>query len=323
MNRKFEEYGMRQWVLLTLLCVLSSPAAHGQDTVTDYDKRAAATLYSCLAGKDVQWQAITAQQLKPGLTRYEKNAETKRATYAMNFGGDQNGVDTRGFYRITLGEDLTDAASGGWTSFKKDPKSGVEILFKKIEKSDAEKYLNIAARKKVGKVILTIAQRRPLGESVDAAAADVGKRFDTFLAQANRNQLFGGRIRMILISRDDQPELPSGEPFLFTMNENEPTVFVIRIEAIGPDDQPAKDLRHISLELSGSVAGLAKASVNEKSADISKRYLVKEPPSTIEVTLTIPAGTDPAIREILYNNLNGAASDTQQSWMLKVGVSQK
>jgi len=310
------------WALLSFILLCFQPlAAMADDAITDFDKRAAATLYSAYAGKELDPQKITPQQLKPGLTRYERDDANKKATYAMNFGVNENGVDNRGFYRITVGEELVDAAKGGWTVLRTEAATGAEILWKTIDKSDADKYLQIAARKKVGRVVMTIAQRRGLNENVQTAADDVAKRFTAFLAQANRCKLFGAKIRMVLVNRDDQPELGSGEPLLFSTSDTEEQQIIVRIEVTDGDDKPIADLKHVSLELGGSLAPIVKTTIAGNNVDLTKRHLEKNPQPVFDVTITVPPTQNPEILTALYNALAGDPASTPLT--LKVGAAMK
>jgi|GEM_PF-5300307 len=316
---------MRQVLLLSLLCGLffQSTSFAADHAISDFDKKAAATLYSCLAGKDVKWETITPQQMKPGLTRFEKNDAKKSATYALNFGIPEAQPDLRGFYRITLGEDVSDAVGAGWKVVRTDPKTGAEILSRRIEKSDAAKYLAIGARKKIGKVVLTVSQRRPLDEAVDVAAADITKRFDTFLAQANRNKLFGGQIKLILTSREGQPELGNGEPLLFSVDDMNSEVVTIRVDLTGPDGEAMTDIKHVSFQIGGDFAPVIGAKINDKPVDLTKRYLEKEPKSSLTLTLTIPAGNTPEMMNLLYNSIATDQPTPSQALTLKVGAAMK
>src|SRR4051812_5761249 len=86
----------------TVLLMLTSARAQ----YTDQDRRAAATLYSGYAGKLITPDTITDNKIKPGLTRVEKNAEKKSSLFSLDYGGVKDGVDTRGYMRVTINDEL-------------------------------------------------------------------------------------------------------------------------------------------------------------------------------------------------------------------------
>jgi len=272
--------------------------------VTDFDKRAAATLFTGYDGKPVSWEQIKADSIKT-LTRVEKAADGK-LTYVMNFGGVQGGVDNRGYLRITKGEELPDAAKGGWTPHKVDAATGAEVFYKKVE-SNAGNYINLAVRRKMGQVILTIAQRRPFTEALDAGAKDVCKRFGQFLDAGRKNGLFGGEVKMWLTSLDSQPQLTAGEPLAITLLDDGERELPIRMKVFDTEGNAIANVKELRITLGGAFAPFAKVKYQGKAVEQSKgKYVIRDPQQPCEVVVTLPPSDRPEIQDALYAGLDGS-----------------
>lgn len=310
--------------LFSLLCV---PPSLGADPgTTDQDHRAAATLYSGYAGKLIPPESITAAQLKPGLTRFEKNPAKNLSLYSLDYGGVQNGIDNRGYMRVTVNDELTDAAKAGWTVLRTDKVSGAEIFYKKVEKSDADKYLNIGVRRKFGNIVLAVAQRQPISMSPEEAARSVHDRFVALVDYAKQCKLFGGQVQLTVMSTADQLRL-SGEAIPIQLDDKKETELVIRVEVLDNDGNARSDLKRLDLQLSGPVAKICKAKVDGKLVDLAQVFEVNNPQPATDVVLVLPAVNSEQTMEALYAPLAAQAGDRDAAASpdvsLKVGVAFK
>lgn len=309
------------WKTLALLIgVLCLNPARAADVMTDQDRRAAATVYSCYAEHLVNPDTITPAQLKPGLTRFEKDATKNTALYSLNFGGVTNGVDTRGYLRVTIGEQLTDATKAGWTSLKVDPASGAEILFRRVENSNADKFLEIGVRRKFGNVILSIAQRQPITLSPDNAGKAVLQRFVMLTDFAKQTKLLGGQIKLMLVSRPNQPQL-GADALPVSVSDNKETEMAIQISALDTDGAVRNDVKRMDVQIIGSLAALCKLKVRGGLVDIKQVTHIKDPDPKQEITLILPACNNLQVLQALYADCADRVDDsTPQGLSIRVGV---
>ena len=311
-----------RWALFTLLLGLLCNPVWSVEVMADQDHRAAATVYSCYGERLVDPAKITADQIKPGLTRYEKDDAKKTALYSLNFGGVTGGVDSRGYLRVTIGEQLTDASKAGWTSLKTDPASGAEILFRKVEKSDADKFFEIGVRRKFGNVILSIAQRQPISASPDAAAKPVLQRFLMLVDFAKQTKLLGGQIKVVLASRSDQPELgDDGLPI--SVNDTKETELTLQISALDTDGAIRNDIKRMDIRVTGALAAHCKVRVRDRQLKGGELIRIADPDPKQEMTLILPAGNTPEVLQALYSDAAPADRDAPGGLGLQVGVQYK
>jgi len=286
-------------LVCALIALIVTPSRAADAPVTDLDKRAGATLYSTYAEKPVPPESMTQAQLK-GLTRFEHDAKKNSATYSLDYGAVTGTTDNRGYMRITVNEPPVDVLKAGWTLLRTDPTSGAEIVWKKVERSDADKYLQIGVRRKFGNIILAVSQRQPIDMPPDKAAVDVHARFVRLLAYAKQWKLFGGQIKLTLMSRSDQPEMGSDEPLEVSLSDNAETSMLIRIEAYDEDGKLRNDVKRFDLQVNGTLAKQAKLKVAGELVDLSKPVQISDPKTPTEVTLILPKGTDDAAQDALY-----------------------
>jgi hypothetical protein len=303
------------------LWTLGMPAAAraADAPATDYDKRAAATLYTAYDGRPTSWEQMTAKSIE-GLTRVEKGADGK-LTYVMNFGAAQGGSDNRGYFRVTKGEDMPDAAKGGWTPHKVDAATGAEVFFKKVE-SNAGNYTNLAVRRKFGPVILTIAQRRPAGEAIDTGAADVCKRFAVFIDAGKKNGLFGGEVKMWLTSDPSEPQIGTGEPLPFSVADDKETEVTIRIEVRDADDKRIDNIERLTIQPQGPLAPFVKLKHKGKLLDAQRngKFVINKPDAACTISLVIPAAKDEEIRDALLEGVDAPANEASAAGAAGLGL---
>jgi hypothetical protein len=287
--------------------------------VSDFDRRVAATLIECYSGEPKTPETLPADLVRTTLTRFEKTPDGK-LTYVMNFGGiSLDGVDSRGYLRITKGEELADPVKGGWTVLKVDPGTGAEILFKRVEKTEADKYLNVAVRKKVGNVILTVAQRRQFHETNDGAGLKVHERFRQLLDVARKNKVLGGKVRMTLVDESGQPDLAAADPQLFSLRDTEREMRV-QLQFEDPDGKIVEP-KKVKVELQGVLAQRARLKYRDQVISAGKKHVIDEPGLTLDLVLVLPSSKDADASDTLL--AAAATSPDEPAVKLKVGASLK
>lgn len=296
---------MRQWLVLLGACAMLCCSRGAQAEVSDFDKRAAATLYTTYGGgQPKSWDKMTEADVK-GLTRADKSADGTKATYSLDFGARDNntGGDNRGYLRITKGETLKDAVAEKWEPLPKDPKTGAEI-YHRITGTDAGKHMQVAVRKQIGSVILTIAQRRPSNEPPAAAAKELTERFAIFLASAKQNGLLGGVVKLTRAS--DDLLITSDQPVKIALDDAKETPLVLKFDSSDAEGKPIDNVEYLTLRLTGAFGELTR--VNYKGEQIKPdekgRYVLKSPGKTCEVTLTLPAANNDEVQAALFATKN-------------------
>ena len=282
---------MRQFWMLCAVCACVASSAQAQ--VTDFDKRCAATLYTAFGGTPKTPESIT-QADYDGLTRKDKNADGTKATYSLDIGmrDPKTGGDNRGYLRITKGEALTDAVADKWVALPKDPITGAEI-YHRISKTSAGEHMQVAVRKQVGQIILTIAQRRLANEKPEVAAKELCDRFAVFLNAARVNGILGGQIKLSRAS--DGMAIRAGEPLPLAIDDQKESTLVLRLDSTDAEGNVVDNVQFITLRLNGSLGSLVKVTYKSEALkrDDKGRFVLKEPGKSCEVSITLPPGNDP------------------------------
>lgn len=296
---------MRHLLVLWGACAMLCGSRSAEADVSDFDKRAAATLYTTYGGGQPRtWDKMTDADVK-GLTRADKSADGTKATYSLDFGArdSSTGGDNRGYLRITKGEALKDAVAEKWEALPKDPATGAQV-FHRIRGTDAGKHMQVAVRKQVGQLILTIAQRRPWNEPPAAAAKELTERFALFLASAKQNGLLGGLVKTTRAS--DGLLITSDQPVKLAIDDAKETPLVLKLDSTDAEGKPVENVEYLTLRLSGAFGDLAKVSYKGEAIkpDDKGRYVLKDPGQTCEVTLTLPAASTDEVQAALFATKN-------------------
>lgn len=287
---------LRSWAGVCLLPVLAFAA----DPPSDYDKRAAATLYTCYSGTERKWETIKPEDVA-GLTRKDKSPDGKKATYSLNFGirDEKTGGDNRGYFRIQKGEELKDAETEQWKALPKDAATGADVFYR-ISKTDAGEHMQMALRRKIGPVILTIAQRRLATEKPEAAAAELGARFAQLLASAKQNGLLGGEVKVFLASGASSP-LMTGEPLPLSIEDEKEKSLTLRLEAFDGEGNPIENVERLTLRLGGVFGPLVTVRYKDQVLKPENgKIVLKEPGRACDVTVVLPAGNSEAVQQALF-----------------------
>ncbi len=285
-------------LLIALSATLLAARTNAQLPVSDYDRRAAAAIYSCYDGRAVDLKSINDDKVRKGLTRFEVDPATKKATYSLDFGGVKDGVDSRGYIRVTRGGELTDVAKSGYKILGTDKETGGEIVSKAVT-SAADQFVQIGVRRKIGNVVLAVSQRRPLNEDPTAGGAAVTQKFKLLLAFARQFKLLGGgEVKFTLMSSRDQPELKSGEPLPISLSDTAEKEMRIRIEVTDSNGK-LLDLKKLSVQLTGSLVPHCKLKFRDKLMDPTRKLEVDKPdPATDIVILFPPASPGPVLEKL-------------------------
>lgn len=236
---------------LVLLVVGPQLAGAGQpDAPTGYDLRAARAIFNAFDPASVPDPKNIRADLPRRLTVWDV-VDDKR-TYALNFGTRGEDHDSRGYYRIVLNGKLSDASAKGWRIVRaRDPDTGAEVFWKRVERTAAKRYGYVGVRRKIGNVVLTVTQRRPFEEEPEAAARAILPRFAALLEAAKDNKLFA-RIVVYRIDEDghqSEVDLAAGPLLLDVASDTEPTRLRLRIQVRDANDQPLEGVQRFTLQL--------------------------------------------------------------------------
>lgn len=275
-----------------VLCALAPGLLRAADKpVTDQDKRAAATLYSAYAHKELKWEAMSAKDLD-GLTQWLPDPATKKARYALAIGGGGGTTglpDTRGYLRIYVNEAPVDPKKDNWQIMPVDKVTGADGFYKETRSSTAGVYHEVGVRRQFGNIILSVAQRQPASQKSQAEAIQmVVERYAELAAYAKKNQLMGGKVVLTLLSRGDEPKMES-EMIPVALGDQEETRCRIRVELRDADDKPMANIKHYSFRLAGPLAASAVLVIDGEKVDaLSKKYIKEDPPQIMDVVLILP-----------------------------------
>jgi hypothetical protein len=280
-------------ILLTFL-------ANGQAPVSDYDRRAAAAIYSCYDGRDVKLESINDEKVRKGLTRFEVDPATKKGTYSLDFGGVTGGVDSRGYIRITRGGDLSDVTRSGFKVLGIDKETGGEVVSKAVT-SAADQFMQVGVRRQIGNVILAVSQRRPINEDATAAGAAVTQKFKSLLEFARQFKVLdsGGEVKLTLMSIGAQPELKNGEPLPISVSDTSEKEMRIRIEVTGKDGK-AIELKKLTVQLTGTLVPHCKLKFRDQMVDPSKKLDVEKPAPENDIVIVLPPASPGPFLEKLF-----------------------
>lgn len=302
------------FALAALLAFNSVLRAADPPAATDYDKRAARALFNALTPNAVPDADAIPADLPSKLDRFEK--EDDKVTYALNF-GTREGVDDRGYYKITLNGDLSDAEAADWRVLtERDDATGAEVFWKPVKRSEADQFNAVGVRRKIGNVVLTISQRRPITEDPKAGAAELLKRFATLLQQAKVNRLFA-RLVVGLPTSDGIKELNLARPLPFSIrSDNEPTELQLRAQIESADGSILGVVERFTFQLRGPLAKFV--TVEGATLNAAGYYEVRGV-DVAEVTLRFDPQNG-ALQDAAVRHVATRTADTGAGVRLRVGA---
>ena len=301
--------------LLIFLFGAAGSLAATPEEAEAYDLRAARALFNTIRPDAVPEASGLPADLPRSLTVWDVDGDKR--TYALNFGTRGGDFDDRGYFKIVLNGQLSDAGSKGWEVLAaSDETTGAEVLWKRVERSSADRFTDIGVRRKIGNVVLTFAQRRPLDEAPATSAREALARFAVLLEQAKENKLFA-RVAIWQIAPDgSERELDlATEPLRFSVAPgSQPTEIRLRVEVLDAEDQPIRGVERFSFQ----VAGRLEPFVTLGGADwdpATERWHVRQQ-GAAEVTLRL----DPAGGRLLQELYGPFASSGTEEMKVDPGI---
>jgi hypothetical protein len=283
-------------------------------TISDYDRRAALTLASSLApGQPLALAAMDDAKVLPFIQ--EKNATTRVTVYTGQIQSTKPGKIDTGYYRITFNGKLTDAKT--WTVLGTDPDTKAELLWKKVDSGTAETWNDIAARRKIGNVILTVALRRPSTESAQDSAKLIVEKYKLLAEQAMKNKLLL-RIEQTVMTNDATPVPLAGatpDEIIASAGAKGRSVRV-RIRVLDSNDQPFEGVESVTVKLEGPLATYVKID----GADAAGKLKAKPKDGYIDAVLNV-APADSNFKAAQYKAM--LEESTNGGLAFKVGVALK
>ena len=243
------------WGVVCLLIFFFGSAislAGTPDAAQGYDLRAARALFNALQPGAVPQTKDLPADLPQKLTVWD--VEDDKRTYAVSFGTRGGDYDDRGYFKIVLNGTLSDAAAKGWKILTaKHEKTGAEVLWKRVERSAANRFTYVGVRRKIGNVILTFAQRRPFDEAANAAAREAIMHFEALLQQAKENKLLARLVIFQITAAGGERELDlAAEPLRFSVAPpGEFTELRLRAEVRDAQDKLIQGIERFSFQVAG------------------------------------------------------------------------
>lgn len=287
------------------LCGIRPAPARADGGVTDVDRRATLALWNSFSAPRKVWKLADVSDDAVG--KLDMKPKPGLRQYAVSFGAKAADASGRGFHKITIGAPPRDPATekDPWTKVSDlaDPQATV---WKKSHgvASDPEHYAEYAVRGSVGSVVLIVDQRRPLDEGDAAPTKDLGERYRALLDAARKAGLFA-HVKATLFVGDgdaDGTDLAEATP-AFSLNRGGSTLR-LRLEMLDVEDKPVEP-KGYTLQLTGPLAPYATVEGAE-SEPAKKRWLVKNPGSRREVTITIPPETEEMTRAVYAHTISGS-----------------
>jgi hypothetical protein len=285
---------------MAVLFLLWSVAAVARGAVDptaspDYPRRAAAALYNTKAGPDapqLTFDKIDEKAL--GGINISAEAATGPSTrparkmYALQFGGVEDGVDTQGIYEVAVNAAPLDWTTRGFKKLAPDKDTGGEVYHR--PPPAGVKYQTVRVRKTLGKVTLSVAQRRPADEPAAQAVQKICQRFARLLDQARKNKLLAGEIRVLLTSFSAEPNVGDVSRFRFSLDDAKPTTLSLRIDTYDAEGMPVTDVKSLSILFAGELADEARLRVGGAVVQpTGKPHVIDDPGLAPTVQVEFPA----------------------------------
>lgn len=292
--------------VLAVLATGSTPVG-ADDAVTDLDRRATMALWNSTTAEATPFQLkdIGPDNVKR-LALYKPVAENGGREYAIRFGVQEADGSGRGFHKIVIGGTTSDPSKKDWVlvSSPKDP--ACQIWQKRVDRSDAERYVEWACRGAIGPVVLNVVDRRRLSESPDAAQAPLLARYRRLLDAAKGAGLFAKAKATLYLSEGEDSGVVLGEAEPLVSLSSEGRRYPLRLEMTDPEDRPV-EAKWFRITLSGPLASYATldgAKVKPGTSD----WLVSDPGLVATVYVVLPAPT-PAMEQALVEHDESGSKD--------------
>jgi len=285
---------------------LDARGARAEEPVTEVDRRATLAL----------WNSTTAEatphdlkEIGPDNVRrlalYKPLGEHGGREYAIRFGVREADGSGRGFHKIVVGGKPTDPTQKDWVLVMtlKDP--AFELWQKRVEKSDAERYVEWACRGIVGQVILNVVETRRLSEAAAAAHAPMVARYKRLFEAARAAGLFAKAKATLYMGEGDETGYVLGEgeaPWISVTPGGSRHPLRLEMEDAAGNPVEAKWYR---IAFTGPLAPFATVEGAETRGTTAV-WLVRDPGLVVKVHVLLPPDS-PAIRDALMVHAESGA----------------
>jgi hypothetical protein len=251
--REIEQLNLTERITLTLANSLSQEYQYGPDDVGELAKRA------------------------------DFYIDDREGVYSYSFRTRVGEFSGSGYYRIASPtRHRRPKTEEGWRALTGDRKTGAEVWFREVRKSDAETYNEVQASLVSGNFALTASVRRPASESAERATQVILERFGRLLDNARR---YG----IELVKGEKGEPLADGGLLNVLGAEKEQSRVRFRVYAADSRGSPLANVDYYVIKLSGFLGEFARvegAAFNEEKG----QYEVHNPAEEgAEVVLIIPA----------------------------------
>jgi len=294
---------------------------------TDYDRRAARTLYNTIKPGAVK----SKEQADPGKLDQPPRKDGGKAVYTIVLPGKNGESMFSGLYRVSVNTGLS--SSAGWTDLGKNKETGTSVIYRAINETTDEKYKQFAARKQIGNVVLTVIMRRPFDENENAAAADMAAHYKALYANAVENKLFSGvRLTILAGQATEEDIVAPSEPLEFAVpSRRDLNSDGMKIEylaqVLDSDDQPVQNVKTLRIRITGRLAPFATIDCKRAAYNESlKLWEIDQPKAEGEKFSVVFKADDPKFIEALYKLPATAEADAAKGLppiAVKVGAAFK
>jgi hypothetical protein len=211
-----------------------------------------------------------------------------RGSFAYSFRFSIGSFASSGYLKIVSPPSAPGgAAEEGWIDLGTDVPTGAAVRFRKVRRSEAVSFNEVAAELTKGNLTFAVGLRRPPDEPEAGARREILAFFGRLLDNARRHGLL---FRIVLRALDPEEDEPLAENGLLNSpgREDEETAISLKVAAVDDRGAVLPDVDLYAIRLDGFLARFARI---EKAAwnQAKGRYEVRQPPGDgAEIRLIYP-----------------------------------
>ncbi len=281
------------------LAAASPSRAGAEGEVTDQDRRATLALWNSTTAEATPFQLkdIGPDNVKR-LALYKPDAAGGSREYAIRFGVAEPGGHGRGFHKVVVGAKPTDPTAKGWTLVETVGDPACELWMKRVDKSDAERFVEWSARGVVGPVILNVVEARASAEAPGVARDPLLRRYKRLYEAAKAAGLFARTRATLYLGEGESTAVVLGEDAMPLISPSPlGRRYPLRLEMQDAAGNPV-EAKWFRVDLGGPLATWA--TIDGAVAHTTKgRWIVKDPGLLATVYVVLPPVDDAMARSLM------------------------
>lgn len=286
-------------LLALALAVVGGTRAAADGEVTEQDRRATLALWNSTTAEATPYQLkdVGPENVKR-LALYKPDAEGGSREYAIRFGVQEPGGHGRGFHKIVVGAAPSDPSAKGWTLVEKVADPACELWTKRVDKSDAERWVEWSARGVAGPVVLNVVEARAVSEAAGIARDPMLRRYQRLYEAAKAAGLFARAKATLYLGEGEDSAVVLGQDAMPLISPSPlGRRYALRLEMQDAAGGPV-EAKWFRIDLGGPLA--AWATIEGAQAHATKgRWIVKDPGLIATVYVVLPAADDAMARALM------------------------